>query len=95
MEAFGNEEEGEGRDRGRNSQQGPRRQVEAPSPRDPEPLARRGELHRACDKTRQCRAGDDGGRGSAGAGHILGKMWPEQVWGVYWGMGRKGEEIHL
>ncbi|KAJ1125178.1 hypothetical protein NDU88_003614 [Pleurodeles waltl] len=83
-EEFGNEKEGGGRDRGRNSQQGPRRQAEAASPRDAEPLARTGGLHRACDETRQCRAGENGGRGSSGVGHILERTWPEQVQGVYY-----------
>ncbi|KAJ1126143.1 hypothetical protein NDU88_004552 [Pleurodeles waltl] len=29
------------------------------------------------------RAGEDGGRENAGAGHILGRMWTEQVQGIY------------
>ncbi|KAJ1161553.1 hypothetical protein NDU88_002037 [Pleurodeles waltl] len=95
MEEFSNEKEGGGKDQGRNSQQRQRRQSEAASPRDMEPLAQKEELHRGRDETRQYRAGEDGGRGSAGAGHILGRTWPEQVQGVYWGMRRKGGETHL
>ncbi|KAJ1138378.1 hypothetical protein NDU88_004765 [Pleurodeles waltl] len=89
MEEFGNEKEGGGRDRGRNSQQGQRRQAEAASPRDVEPLARKGELHRGCDEMQPCRTEDDRGRGSAGASHIVRRTWPEQVRGVYWGIERK------
>ncbi|KAJ1156427.1 hypothetical protein NDU88_009146 [Pleurodeles waltl] len=73
-----NEEEGGGRDRGRNSQQGPRRQAEAASPRDAEPLAQIGGFHRARDETQQCRAGEEGGRENAGAVHVLGRTWPKQ-----------------
>ncbi|KAJ1085352.1 hypothetical protein NDU88_005485 [Pleurodeles waltl] len=78
-EEFGNAKEGGGRDRERNSQQGKWRQAEAGSPRDVEPLARKGELHRGHEETRQPRAGEGEGRGSTGAGHVLGRTWPAQV----------------
>ncbi|KAJ1130054.1 hypothetical protein NDU88_008410 [Pleurodeles waltl] len=80
-EEFGNEKEGGGRDRGRNSQQGQQRQAEVASPGDAEVLARKEELYRERNETRQCRTEDDRGRGSAGACHVLGRTWPEQVQG--------------
>ncbi|KAJ1099958.1 hypothetical protein NDU88_005050 [Pleurodeles waltl] len=55
-----------------------RRQAEAAPPRDVEPLPQKGELHRGREETWQHRVGEDGGRGSAGAGHVLGRTWPEQ-----------------
>ncbi|KAJ1084075.1 hypothetical protein NDU88_004229 [Pleurodeles waltl] len=74
-EEFGNEKEGGGRDRGRNSQQG-----------------NRGKRKRHPKETRSCwlkkesyievaqwQAGEDRRRGSAGACHVLGRTWPEQV----------------
>ncbi|KAJ1141175.1 hypothetical protein NDU88_007510 [Pleurodeles waltl] len=74
-EEFRNAKEGGDRDRERNSRQGKRRQAEATSQRDVEPLARKGELHRAREETRQPRAGEDEERERecTRAGHVLGR----------------------
>ncbi|KAJ1201718.1 hypothetical protein NDU88_005524 [Pleurodeles waltl] len=56
-------------------------------PGDAEPRDRNGEFQLSRGETRQPRreelAGEEGGRESAGTGHVLGRKWPEQVQGVY------------
>ncbi|KAJ1193816.1 hypothetical protein NDU88_003112 [Pleurodeles waltl] len=98
-EEDGNAKEGVGSNWERKSQQGNQRQAEAAFPGDVETLAQKGELHLGHGDTRQPRretlTGEDGGRGSAGAGHVLGRMWPEQVRSAYWGMGWKGGKTYL
>ncbi|KAJ1184487.1 hypothetical protein NDU88_001293 [Pleurodeles waltl] len=59
-------------------------------PGDGEPLEHGVELRQGDGVTEN--AGDGGGRGCAGAGHVLGITWPNQVRGVYWGCGGRVEK---
>ncbi|KAJ1181964.1 hypothetical protein NDU88_007163 [Pleurodeles waltl] len=102
MEEDANARQAESSERKTKSQPGdggPRRQAEETSPGDMEPLAQRGELHLSHSEMRQPRRdslpGNEGGRGRAIAGHVLGRTWPENVRDVYRGMGRKGGENRL
>ncbi|KAJ1118010.1 hypothetical protein NDU88_006205 [Pleurodeles waltl] len=94
MEEVGNVRQA--KNRRRNRSQGTEEREDKQKRRRQETRAQRGELHLGHSETRQPRSellpGDKEGRGCAGAGYVLGRTWPEQVWVVYWGIGRRGGE---